>query len=158
MTISPTKAANLILAEAARDGVPLTPLQVMKLVYIAHGMHLGLQGAPLVGEHVQAWQYGPVLPSLYHRMKEYRNGPVRSPLPLTLFDRTEPSEKELETLASVYRAFGKYSGPALSNLTHRPGSPWSQVWRPGVSHLAIPNELIRRHYKEAFGKGVLEAA
>lgn len=157
--VSAVRAANVILERAAEDGRPLTPLQVMKLVYIAHGFHLGKHGAPLMPEPIQAWQYGPVIKSLYQHMKGFGRNPIHPPrLPTTFFDHTEPTESELHALNSAYKVLGKFSGGALSNLTHKPGSPWSKVWRPGASNLVIPDDLIAEHYKEALAKGVLSAA
>lgn len=156
--ITSTRAANLVLDEAQRQGRTVTPLQVLKLVYISHGMMLGRYGAPLIGDNIQAWQYGPVVSSLYGNMKRYGSGPVTGRLPTTMFDRGEPTEAERATIQGVFATYGQFSGPALSNLTHRPGSPWSQVWRPGVPNLIIPNDLIRRHYSDAIARGVLNAA
>lgn len=157
--ISPVRAANIILERAAHQGQSLTPLQVMKLVYMAHGVHLANFDQPLLTENVQAWQYGPVVPSLYQAMKRFRNAPVQpARLPTNAWDRSEPSDAERRSLEAVYDTYGRYSGPALSNLTHRPGSPWSAVWRPGVTNLQIPNSLIAQHYKAARAAGVLTAA
>jgi uncharacterized phage-associated protein len=157
--ISAVRAANVILDRASTDNRSLTPLQVMKLVYMAHGIHLAAYDAPLIPDHIQAWQYGPVVPSLYQHMKPFGNRPIQPPrLKLTLFDRADPTPPDLWALNVMYDSYGGYSGPALSNLTHRPGSPWSMVWRPGVSNLVIPNDVIAQHYKEAREKGVLEAA
>jgi uncharacterized phage-associated protein len=157
--ISAVRAANVILGHAAQDGEPLTPLQVMKLVYMSHGVNLAKFDAPLIPDPVQAWQYGPVVSSLYGAMKHFGNRPIHPPkLTTTMFDRSEPTDGDLWALGAVYKAYGKLTGPALSNLTHRPGSPWSRIWRPGVSNLVIPNELIAQHYKEARAKGVLDAA
>ncbi|MDQ3126122.1 MAG: DUF4065 domain-containing protein [Pseudomonadota bacterium] len=156
--ISATKAANIVLDEAARYGVQLTPLQVMKHVYMSHGMFLGRHATPLLTEDVQAWQYGPVIRSLYQNMKQFGSRNIVGRLPVSYFDKSEPTALESGTIQGVFATYGNFSGPALSNLTHRPGSPWSQVWRPGIANLVIPNELIRRHYSEAIAKNVLEAA
>ncbi|MGV9005283.1 MAG: Panacea domain-containing protein [Brevundimonas sp.] len=156
--ISAAKAANIVLDEAARYGHVLTPLQVMKHVYMSHGMFLGRHGAPLVPDHIQAWQYGPVISSLYGAMKKFGGGPVTEKLPVVVFDRAEPTEAERQAIQGVYATYGQFSGPALSNLTHRPGSPWSKVWQPGVSNLVIPNDLIRQHYADAIAQNVLASA
>ena len=42
----------------------LTPMQLLKLVYIAHGWRLGLYGKPLIRDEIQAWQYGSYYSSL----------------------------------------------------------------------------------------------
>lgn len=157
--ISPTRAANVILEAAQAEGRLLTPLQVMKLVYISHGWHLAFADAPLITENIQAWQYGPVIPSLYHDMKHFRSSPIQPPrLSVTMFDTREPSPEQVQHLRNTFKTYGKFSGAALSNLTHKPGSPWSRVWRPGATHLVIPNDLIKAHYLEALRKKVLDAA
>lgn len=156
--ISATRVANILLDEAQRYGRTITPLQVLKQVYISHGMVLGRHGEPLIPDRIQAWQYGPVVSTLYGNLKQFGSGPVVGRLPLSIFDNGEPSDAERGTIQGVYATYGDFSGPALSNLTHRPGSPWSQVWRPGVQNLVIPNDLIQRHYRDAIARGVLEAA
>ena len=53
----------------------MTPLQVIKTAYIAHGYSLDV---PLVREKAQAWRYGPVFPSLYFALRDHESDPVRS--------------------------------------------------------------------------------
>jgi len=58
----PRIVADDILYLARQANNPLTPMQVLKLAYIAHGWQLGLHGRPLINEPVEAWKYGPDLP------------------------------------------------------------------------------------------------
>ena len=44
-------------------------MHVLKLVYVCHGWMLGIHGAPLITEPVEAWTYSPVVPTVYHRYK-----------------------------------------------------------------------------------------
>ncbi|MCD8455896.1 DUF4065 domain-containing protein [Xylella taiwanensis] len=46
-------------------------MQVLKLVYIAHGWHLGFRQEPLLNKRVEAWRHGPVIRSLYEKVKKY---------------------------------------------------------------------------------------
>ncbi|MCC7437458.1 MAG: DUF4065 domain-containing protein [Armatimonadetes bacterium] len=64
---------NSFLDIALKDGTALTPMKLLKLVYIAHGWHLGIMGKPLISDEVQAWKYGPVIPKLYSRALSLRN-------------------------------------------------------------------------------------
>ena len=54
--------ANEFLKLADKDNDTLTPMQLLKLVFIAHGWCLGLLGRHLIKDSIEAWQYGPVIP------------------------------------------------------------------------------------------------
>lgn len=144
--------ANRFLALAAADGSALTPMQLLKLVYIAHGWSLGLTGRPLIKDTVEAWQYGPVLPRLYESIRHYRGAPVTDSLPAPLA-RDELTEDEERFLGDVYRRYGQKDGLELSRLTHAPGSPWSKTYDEAASFgRPIPNDLIRAYYEDLAAK------
>ena len=66
--------ANYFIELSQQDGRILRPLKLMKLVYIAHGYMLALLDRSTDGtkrERVEAWQYGPVFPSVYYSFKNY---------------------------------------------------------------------------------------
>lgn len=72
-------SAQYLLEQCKQHGDgALTPMQLIKLVYVAHGLMLGAFGRPLLDEPVEAWQYGPVVPSVYHALKSFRSSPVQS--------------------------------------------------------------------------------
>ena len=74
--------ANWFLDRADKDGKPLDPMKLQKLIYFAHGWHLALTSKPLINEHPEAWAYGPVIPSIYHRFKKYGRDAVQNRLVL----------------------------------------------------------------------------
>jgi len=144
---SATTVANEMLKIAKRQGKHLTPMQLMKLVYIAHGWSLALLRRDLFSDRIEAWKYGPVLPSLYHATKSFGRNPI--PHDLIDDDMDTPLEPNVQAfLEDVFSKYGDISGVGLSNLTHRPGSPWDQVYRDGVMNIEIPDSLIREHYTE----------
>ena len=55
----------------ARGGGMLTPLHVNKLTYISHGYTLAIRSVPLIHDRIEAWQYGPVIPAIYHTLSRY---------------------------------------------------------------------------------------
>jgi uncharacterized phage-associated protein len=149
MPYSAIKVANEFLGLARDDKPPrpLTPLQLIKLVYIAHGFSLVYLDQPLLNEPPQAWQYGPVVPSLYHAVKQYGSSPITDPI----FGDTDPQELSLparELIAAVYRAYGHLSGIQLSNMTHQQNTPWSTTWNRVGKNAIIPNDIIQSHYRE----------
>ena len=81
MEYQKTKAAcNFFLDKAKENGYVLTPMQVIKLVYFAHGYNLAILDRPLIDDHVEAWKFGAVIPSLYHSLKIYGSGVIKAPL------------------------------------------------------------------------------
>ena len=135
--------ANHILERAKSKDDTLTPMQVLKLVYIAHGWALGLLGRPLISDEVQAWEYGPVIPRLYNAMRHFKGDAVKGPLPGAP-ERMSPTDVAI--VDQVYDKYGRLSGPALSRLTHEPGSPWDLTYRPGAFGIVIAPDLIEDHY------------
>lgn len=138
--------ADAILKIAKRKGTQLTPLQLMKLVYIAHGWSLGLGRGDLFPDRIEAWKYGPVIPDLYQATKHYG----RNPIPFSrIEDGSVPVSVEDERfLTDIVEQYGKMSGTALSALTHKSGTPWDHVYEDGVFNIEIPDQLIRDHYRK----------
>ncbi len=108
--------ANYFLFKAQEeDQELLSNLKLQKLVYYAQGIHLADQGTPLFEDKIIAWQYGPVIPDLYHKYKNYGAGGIPAG------DDFDPSIFDDETrgfLDGIYDFFGQYSAVRLMQLTH----------------------------------------
>ena len=137
--------ANRFLDLASESDATLTPMQLLKLVYIAHGWRLGLYGKPLIRDEIQAWQYGPVVPKIYSAVRNFRSNPVVGQLSAPRDDKLNSNEASV--VRQVFDIYGKMSGPALSRLTHAPGTPWARVYRDGKFGIPIPNDVIEDHYE-----------
>lgn len=137
--------ANRILARARDQNDTLTPMQILKLVYIAHGWMLGLYGRPLIGDEVQAWQYGPVIPRLYNAVRRFKSNPVEGPIPGIFPVEFDAAERSI--IDQVYDIYGSLSGPELSRMTHAAGTPWALTYRPGEFGCVISNDVIEDHYQ-----------
>jgi len=139
--------ANAFLELAKRDGKSLTNMQLQKLVYIAHGWMLGITGQSLIKNKVEAWAWGPVIPDLYHPLKKYGSGIVDEPLPAKA--TLEAETAEMLVTSAVWAGYGDLSALQLSAITHKDGTPWSQVRQQNPArHAEIPNRLIAEHYQQ----------
>lgn len=136
--------ADEVLRSAKTRGIALTPLQLMKLVYITYGWYWANRDEPLFTNDIEAWKYGPVIPDLYHATKHYGREKIPHDL---IADGIATEEDTRAFVDKVLDQYGSLSGIALSNLTHRKGTPWSKVYRDGFFGLDIPPDLIRMHYK-----------
>ncbi|MEW8333492.1 MAG: type II toxin-antitoxin system antitoxin SocA domain-containing protein [Candidatus Thiodiazotropha sp.] len=136
-------------------------MKLIKLVYIAHGWHLANFNSGLIGEAVEAWKYGPVIPSLYHSFKQYKNSKITQQKLLfgdsgNLIIPTAPPELT-QFLDAVWDNYSRYSGIDLSAITHQQDTPWYKIWHDNggsnMSGAIIPTDLIKQHYRERLASG-----
>ena len=79
MKDSALSVANYFVDKSLKETKALKPLKLMKLVYIAHGYMLAMLGYSVFSKRfdkVEAWKFGPVIPSVYHSFKRYGNQPI----------------------------------------------------------------------------------
>src|SRR4051812_44914064 len=124
--------ANFFIEKAiAGECFDLTQMKLQKLVYYAHGWHLGLSGDPLFLEPVQAWTYGPVIYSLRKEFGEFGANPIDRKArgikwdggTLTDFDfELEDSERMTPFLQKIWHVYRGLSAVQLTNMTHAPGT------------------------------------
>ena len=160
MLYSAIDIANYFVNRAIEAGRPLTPMQVLKLTFLAHGWNLGLNEMPLINEPVQAWKCGPVIPSVYFAFQPYGKDPIDKAAKdffekeseiesnSSLFDADTETKSLLE---KIYEEYSGYDGSDLSKLTHMNGSPWEITVRPYKGKelprfLTIKNALIQDYY------------
>lgn len=144
-THSALSVADYILNKSAESDNTLTPMQVIKLVYLCHGWMLGLYDRPLITDSVEAWQYGPVIRKLYNAVKKFRSSPVNEALMSK--DRVEFDAHEVNIMDQVLQVYKSFSGPDLSRLTHATGTPWFITWNDIGHYTDISNDLIEDHFK-----------
>ena len=145
MAYDARSVANGVLRIAQSAGRTLTNMQLQKLVYIAHGYALAILHKPLIKQNVEAWRYGPVVADLYHALREYGAGKVTKPI--NILPEEELSETHIALIWEVVSAYGGFSGPQLSTMTHRQGTPWKEIYDPaGWGNSIIPDQSIEQHY------------
>lgn len=150
-TFAPLAVANAVLDEAQRQQKPLTIMQLLKLVYIAHGWSLALLNAPLVNEEPEAWQHGPVFPSIYREFRRFGSQPIVGNAigPFGMPQVANLSSEQRAIISSVVQSYGDMHAFTLSRITHEAETPWSKTYRGGVgSSDDIPNAVIAEHYKK----------
>jgi uncharacterized phage-associated protein len=140
--------ANRLLKLAALKKQTLTPMQLIKLVFLCHGWMLGLYGRHLINEPIEAWRYGPVIKSLYDEVKKYKSDAVENPIQSKIrnWHANQFDEIEENIIKQVYEKYGHFTGIELSSLTHANGSPWHVTWSKGGTNLTISNDLIENYY------------
>jgi uncharacterized phage-associated protein len=127
-------------------------MKVQKLVWFLNGWHLAITGEPSIIQPFEAWQYGPVVSSIYHGLKKFGGSPVTDYIkeydPATsTFTAYVPSSEDKKFAEILDLTWEKYIGIdaiGLSAMTHVPGSPWFVARQHGQSN--IDNTLIKNYF------------
>ena len=156
--------ANEIIRTAMAQGRNVTPLQLMKLTYIAYGVGLAeYPGTPMIDprfDSVEAWRLGPVIPSVYHTFKHFGAQPVtelgtvlrpdggceRPSVETPLFGGAEGDDRRASVIRFTWRRYGMMAAGDLVYILHSEGTPWQLSYKEGMN-ARIPERLTRRYYE-----------
>ena len=135
MEYSAQRVANFFLDKAELEKLPMTQMKLLKLAYFAYGWIAAILDKPLFPDEIEAWQHGPVIPSLYHEFKEFGQSPItRRAINFDLdtesvetprIDRND--EDTLFVLERVWDIYKRFSAGALRAKTHEDDTPWKKV-------------------------------
>lgn len=153
--------ANEFIRKAGLHARHLTHMQLQKLVYLAHGWNLAINGDALTDDIPYAWDYGPVYRDIYDALRRYGSGPVMQEISENDFGggkffgtdeenrpvRAQLSAQERAVIDRVFSDYGQFHAYQLSALTHQDGTPWDQVYNHGAGRMApIDNLRVKRHF------------
>lgn len=160
MKTNALSVANYFIELAQKEGKPIHLLGLVKRVYIAHGFALALLGRGLLDprfDKVEAWKYGPVIPSVYHSFKQYRVKSINEQTIVMVWDEknmrpvfntpnlTDKDEKRVVEM--VWKRYKEYSDNELVTLTHMKGTPWDMCFIKD-ENVAIPDILTENYYRK----------
>lgn len=158
METNALSVANYFVELSNRDKEDLRLLGLVKRVYIAHGFSLAISGRPLVDprfDRIEAWRYGPVIPSVYHSFKHNKNRPIKEPAVISRWNGVEEkfevptlqNEDDKTLVELIWNRYFQISDRDIVALTHEPGTPWSMVYVEGENRL-IPDERTKDYYRK----------
>lgn len=120
----------------------LTQIELQKLLYLAHMIHLGNYSKPLVRGDFEAREFGPVHPVLYREVRIYGSGAITrigfNRLPL------QPGTEKI-TLDAVYSELKSVSASKLIRITHWKRGAWAKNYT-GARGVVIPGEDILEEF------------
>jgi len=151
--------ANIFFSLSDRANYRLTPTQVIKLVYLAHGWTLGHTGKPLISDPVESatWSYGPIVPRLH---KTFRRQGMRLLFHAPVVDETgrpyctKVSSAEDEIINDVYDAYSELTPFQIT----RAANIADVSWYSNGKDRTISNEKIKRYFQEQLEEARQHAA
>jgi len=156
--------ANYFIECSKNEKISLSNLSIQKLSYFAYGWIIVAEDEKLFYDRIEAWQYGPVIPSLYHQLKQF--GRERITKKIMDYDFYEDKfyywKLKADTPAEILirKAWNYYkslSPRKMIDLTHDCGTPWRQTVLEKGFNAEIDDRLIKDHFSEKlFDMGVLK--
>ncbi|MCG8307623.1 MAG: DUF4065 domain-containing protein [Cytophagales bacterium] len=144
MTQSSTLAiANFFIRKSLKEKKPVTQIKLQKLIFFAHGFYLAIKEKPLVDEKIEAWQYGPVIPSVYHRFKKWGNNSIDEVL-LENGNNLIINQEDIDFLELVWHKFSSLSASQLIKISHETNGPWNRAIEKSKALVGfvVPNIII----------------
>ena len=149
---SPTALANNFI-EQFGEAHGIEHMKLQKLVYCAYGWWLatnGIKGIRLTNDGPEIWEHGPVFSSLYQNFRVFGRSKVTVPQsgnPFNPPENIDADDKPVRNFIGwIWGRYGHLSGFALSDLTHKQGTPWHRVAVDNnfrvTFHTKIPDQYI----------------
>lgn len=153
--------SNFILSEWDARANKISNKKLNKLLFLSHGFCLLRTGQPLVRNHFEAWEHGPVVRAVYHEFKRFGYNPITDYARAFNYVTGRNEVCRCEITSSLFaRPFHhvvshyiQFSADELERMTHEPGSPWCLTRNGNQGGLGgrIPNHLILESFRKDFG-------
>lgn len=134
--------AKYVILYCMEQGYSVTNLKLQKLLYFIQADFLVDTGSPCFNEEIEAWDFGPVVPEVYHEYKYFGNSNI------VLSDRVPPfiNERDENRIREMVDEGTRYSASDLVRITHNQ-APWRNAYRRYYNNI-ISKEAIRDYFME----------
>ena len=136
--------AKYIIWYCKRQGYRISNLKLQKILYFVQASFLVNQGNPCFFEDIEAWDFGPVVPEVYHEFKILGGGDIPEYV-------CENAEKQImrgdrQLINEMVDDCAAYSASSLVEITHNQ-DPWRSTYRKGHNNV-ISNSKIKTYFEE----------
>ncbi|MDD1443758.1 DUF4065 domain-containing protein [Dolichospermum sp. ST_sed3] len=128
--------------EGVTEGI--TNLRLQKILYFSQCAYLSVNNEVLFTDEIEAWKYGPVIPSVYHKYKDCVNKILELPSDYTC----SLNDENKNFLNGIWELFSKYSVNELIHITHN-HTPWVEAYKKGANTI-IEKDTLKEYYKKIF--------
>jgi uncharacterized phage-associated protein len=136
-------SANVIGDEGEVEGV--TNLKLQKILYFIEAYSLAVTKKSLFSDQIEAWDYGPVIPTVYHEFKSHGSDPISIDNPNLVAMKQDTKEM----IEGVWNTFNKYSASRLVDITHS-HNPWKNAFKVQKGGLKQTCVIDRDEMKEYY--------
>ena len=114
----------------------MSNLKLQKLLYFIQASSLHYLNQPAFADKIEAWQFGPVVPSAYYKYRFHFEN---------LINHKEVEDEDLrELIYVIHKNLGKKSSFDLVNLTHSYSS-WKDTWNKEIGGVIEIGAIMTCH-------------
>ena len=142
MTYRVMDIAKYILNKCVADNCPISNLQLQKILYYVQREFLQKKGCPCFEEELEAWQFGPVAPTVYYKYCGFGSLKIRE-ASSDIFQIPETDKNMINAIVDQKKEKMPWE---LVNDTHEEGKAWARVYQDGEGYKeVIPKVMIQKY-------------
>lgn len=146
---SALSVAHYIIDYCNEQGKGISNLKLQKLLYFVQAEFLVStpNNTPCFKDRIEAWDFGPVVPNVYHQYKLFGS----SMIPAKMNDVLVPYYEEIAIedqflIDAIVDDASRYTASQLVQITHNQ-APWRNAYRRGFNN-EITNKAILDYFRE----------
>jgi uncharacterized phage-associated protein len=154
MNVKPQVSCNLDASQVARYVIALdssrpepdvTQLKLQKILYLAQANYLASTGCRLFDSRVEAFENGPVVPSVLAEYGSYGRTVIAPDV--STWDEASIPQDARAFIDAIWDRYKDRSASALWQLTHAQ-APWQDAYVPNGFHVQIPDAAMASYFRE----------
>lgn len=127
--------AAYVINKARELGYPVSNLKLQKILYYLQGGFTAKYNRPLFNEDIEAWQLGPVVPSIYFNYRSY----AAANIPVQEIVVPKLTEEEFSFVDDIINRVVQLTPSELVTATHEE-DPWKRTTQGG--HYVGPGNIM----------------
>ena len=136
--------AKYVINKCHEANKSVSNLKLQNILYFIQAEFLISKGEPCFNETIEAWDFGPVVPDVYHRYKVY--GGANIPTVFAGHTGYTFTESDKALIDGIIDKCAKYSAATLVDITHHQ-APWKKAYCQYAGAI-ITNSSIQDFSKE----------
>ena len=137
MGYSALDVAKYIIDKCTTEHDAISNLQLQKILYYIQKWFLQ-NGLIAFDDDFEAWQFGPVVPSVYNQYSSFGGTPIRLKYNIVL------DSNNMDIIDPIIILKRDLNPWVMVDDIHRPGKAWDRVFQGGKgAHRTISKDLIR---------------
>lgn len=131
--------AEYIVGICIKNKNAITNMQLQKLLYCVQERFLREIGDPAFDDSIEAWKFGPVVPTAYYRFSGFGVMPITMIYPIKDPDLSKKDKKIIRSVVEEKLALSRWD--LIDEITGD-GGAWSRVYKSKGNRAVIPNAEI----------------